>query len=152
MKAYTLLILVLTTAIYSCGQQNPMQTDSMAAEVEAVATRSSVYQSLNSGSLPDHLSLTLIQRNNLQTITTQDILNRKALIEATYQGQINYNTFTQHKHSLDQIFSNTFLDMLTSDQVYRYDIVRSDALNAHYTTKTDHIYWNVVKLVERIDD
>ena len=129
-----------------------MQSDAMVAEVEAVATRSSVYQSLNSGSLPEHLSLSLIQRNNLQTLTHQDILNRNALIEATRQGQINYNAFAKHKHTLDQTFSNTFLDMLTSDQVYRYDIVRSEALNAHYVTNTDHIYWNIVKLVELIDD
>ncbi len=152
-KRILLLALFVTVTISSCGQHNPTRsTDPLSNENETVASRVTVYNSLNSGSFPEYLNMNAIQRTDLKTFADHDITQRNTLIETARQGHINYEIFAQYKNDLNQKFSDHFLNLLTPDQSSRYEFLRSEALNAYYTPKANHPYWNIVKLIEMIDE
>ena len=154
MKAYTLLIIALTTAIYSCGQNTPMTSDTVAEQSQTLATRITIYETLNdpNASLANYLGLTPDQKAALTTLINNDIAQRNALIEAVQQGILDEATFAQRKAALNENFSVAFLNILNADQLASYDVLRKEVLNAYYVANTDHAYLNIIKLVELIND
>ena len=154
MKRHILfLALFAVVTITSCGQNNPVQSsDPMAIEENSVANRVTVYNSITSGSLSEYLSLKTVQLSDLKTVTDRDISQRNSLIETTRQGNISYEMFTQRRNVLNQKFSDHFLNLLSPDQSYSYETLRTEALNAFYVAKNEHRYWNFIKVVEMIEE